>query len=56
MWFVCIIHVVDKYTVAVSMMRMFAVIIYMYIVCACVELMYIIADIDHRKGLITYTN
>ena len=50
------IHVVDKYTVAVSVMCIFAVFIYMYIVCACVESMYIIADIDHKRGLITYTN
>ena len=35
------IHVVDKYTVAVSV---------------CLELMCIIADVDHKKGLITYTN
>ena len=43
------IHVVVKYTLAVSVMCMFAVIIYMYIVCACVELMCIIADVGHKR-------
>ena len=39
-------------TVAVSVMCMFAVFIYMYIVWACVELMCIIADVDHKRLVI----
>ena len=43
------IHVVDEYC---SCVCMFAVFIYMYIVSACVELMCIIADVDHKRPVI----
>ena len=44
MWFVCIFMLWIS-AVAVSVMCMFAVFIYVYIVCACMESMYIIADV-----------